>query len=513
MPPRGGALSLAETHPEVASMWRDLEYGPEDIVAGSTKYADWECVAGHLFRKQISQRVYAKSESAGCPECYRKIKHGFRARNGNNVATLYPDLATQWSPNNEFGPETYTSQSMEKVLWICPLDHEYRVRIGIRVSKGSGCPTCSGRGLKLTPEYNLSFLYPELMIEWDPQNYLDPSKMYPFSSSDAMWICKICDHHWVARIEKRANGQGCMQCLVHSANRWSSAGEKEIADIFVQLGFEVRRNIRGLIGRQEIDIIVPKLNLAIEFNGVYWHSEKYIDWEYHYGKYVSCREVGLQLLQIWEDDWNNHPRLIVRMLLDHLDMNEYLGVIINESVPVAVNPASCDTMNITTDEAAGFLNMHHLGVPISAPINIGLVLRSSGELIAMIAANELGETLHVERYATSRSVPDGFKMLCSSLQAISGASMTINDDLSWSNQEELLNSGWMPDTRMAPDYTYRLGAVRHPRYDMDRFRDDPDLMHKPGLSLTQLEDLNGMQRIYDSGHMRYTHSNIQIRGA
>ena len=62
----------------------------------------------------------------------------------NDLATLRPDLAAQWHPtkNGDLKPTDVTSGSGRKVLWICPLGHEWQAVIYSRV-KGNGCPICA----------------------------------------------------------------------------------------------------------------------------------------------------------------------------------------------------------------------------------------------------------------------------------------------------------------------------------------------------------------------------------
>ena len=54
---------------------------------------------------------------------------------------------------------------------------------------------------------------------------------------------------------------------------------------------------------KELDIYISKLNMAIEYNGSYWHSEKYRDKEYHFRKWEKCYQNGIKLLNIWEHYW------------------------------------------------------------------------------------------------------------------------------------------------------------------------------------------------------------------
>ena len=59
---------------------------------------------------------------------------------------------------------------------------------------------------------------------------------------------------------------------------------------------------------------IPSHNVGIELNGIYWHKEKFAGTISHYDKWITAQKVGIQLLQIWEDDWKYKPDLIKRIL-------------------------------------------------------------------------------------------------------------------------------------------------------------------------------------------------------
>jgi hypothetical protein len=72
---------------------------------------------------------------------------------------------------------------------------------------------------------------------------------------------------------------------------------------------EIIRNDRNLISK-ELDIFLPDLNIAFEFNGLYWHCELYKEKQYHYKKTKECLDKNVQLIHIWEDDWMNKRKII-----------------------------------------------------------------------------------------------------------------------------------------------------------------------------------------------------------
>ena len=77
-------------------------------------------------------------------------------------------------------------------------------------------------------------------------------------------------------------------------------------------------NDRNLIFPYELDIVVPKAKVAIEFNGLYWHNINVVDKGYHLNKTIQCENKGYSLMHIWEDEWENNKDYICNMIVDML---------------------------------------------------------------------------------------------------------------------------------------------------------------------------------------------------
>lgn len=83
----------------------------------------------------------------------------------------------------------------------------------------------------------------------------------------------------------------------------TSKYEIEIESLLVANNINFKRNDRTTIHPLELDFYIPEHNLAIEFNGTYWHSSLYKDKNYHYNKSKLCEEKGIRLIHIWEYEW------------------------------------------------------------------------------------------------------------------------------------------------------------------------------------------------------------------
>ena len=86
--------SLAEVHPELVSEWSEKnKIKPTEVSIGSHKKVIWRCEKGHEWEAAVKSRTINKT---GCPYCsHNKVLAGF-----NDLATLQPDIAAEWSDRN-----------------------------------------------------------------------------------------------------------------------------------------------------------------------------------------------------------------------------------------------------------------------------------------------------------------------------------------------------------------------------------------------------------------------------
>lgn len=99
---------------------------------------------------------------------------------------------------------------------------------------------------------------------------------------------------------------------------------KAIDDIY--FGKIVRRS-RKIIAPQELDIYLPDIKLAIEFNGSYWHQyTNDSDKRYHLNKSINCRNKGIRLIHIYQfEDFEQQKQLLVDLIqgTDNYPVNDF----------------------------------------------------------------------------------------------------------------------------------------------------------------------------------------------
>ena len=86
-----------------------------------------------------------------------------------------------------------------------------------------------------------------------------------------------------------------------------SGGEVELYNIILPLEQgEIKVKDRSVLNGKELDIYLPQQQLAIEYNGTYWHSDWRCPKGYHYKKSLSCEKAGVRLIHIYEYEWEDN---------------------------------------------------------------------------------------------------------------------------------------------------------------------------------------------------------------
>lgn len=139
--------------------------------------------------------------------------------------------------------------------------------------------------------------------------------------------------------------------------------EKEVINFLKNLGINLLQNDRTIINPQELDIFLPDQKIAIELNGIYWHSEEHgKDKNYHLLKTKNCEKQGIHLIHIYDTEWAD-PILqqIVKSKLAHL---------LNKSKRIYAR--QCIIKEISNTECTKFLKSSHIQGSCPAKIKLGL---------------------------------------------------------------------------------------------------------------------------------------------
>lgn len=293
----------------------------------------------------------------------------------------------------------------------------------------------------------------------------------------------------------------CPQCS-------TSTGEKSLTNYIENIVGKdrVKCNKRDIIAPRELDIYIPELSIAIEYNGLYWHTEeKDKDKNYHYNKWKMCQDKGIQLITIWEDDWiNKTKRKVIKSIIE-----SELGV----STKAKVSAQDCELREIDVDAARDFCDTYHLQGFTSGTFYLGLFHKD--KLVALSVWRKYGTTLYLDRYCTSihiivtNGLEEMLKLAQTKAQSVYNCTQIVTfSDNCTSTGVEYKDLGLVKDKNVQPDYFHLVKGARANKsnYRKKRFKNDPDLKFKEGLSESELAKLNKIHKIWDCGKVRWIKS-------
>ena len=123
--------------------------------------------------------------------------------------------------------------------------------------------------------------------------------------------------------------------------------ERAISYILNKHDVEHEVHNRTIIKPKELDIWIPSKNIAIEVNGLFWHSGSK-ESNRHMNKFLSCRKEGITLLQFTDYDIRTRFDMVESIILQTLEMS-----------PTIINAEDCSIVEI--DNASDFFNINYYG--------------------------------------------------------------------------------------------------------------------------------------------------------
>lgn len=295
-----GFNDLATNHPKIAEEWDYSKNGlliPEEITSHSHNKVWWRCKFGHEWQAIVKNRI----SGTGCPVCSRSIVTKKRIEKfiylRGDLESCCPELAMEWHPlkNGSLTPNDVTKNSNLKVWWKCFKGHEWQAIICDRTrASGKKCPYCSGKRI-IVGENDLETTHPEIVKEWHPvKNGNLTAKEFSYGSHKRVWWKCSKGHEWQTPIAYRTiDKTGCPIC---AKELQTSFPEQAILYYIRKCFSDVISNDRKILSGKELDIYIPSIKTAIEYDGEAWHKNTKRDND----KTKLCFERGIRLIRIRE---------------------------------------------------------------------------------------------------------------------------------------------------------------------------------------------------------------------
>lgn len=271
-----------------------------------------------------------------------------------------------------------------------------------------------------------------------------------------------------------------------------SKGELECIQKLNENGMNLVSTRKILSGAFELDGYDEDKKIAIEYCGLYWHSEAGgKDRNYHYKKWKECSDLGIKLYTIFEDEWKTNSNKIIKYITFPFNIQH------------KVYARNTEIKDISAEYATYFCNMYHLqGKTKNISKSYGLFLNDN--------------CLMIMGFGTHHRISNKIAMnrLCSinNTQVIGGASKLINhasnifqDDIitwsdnRWSNGNVYNSIGCELDSHLLPSYYWTDFQEKFSK--QSRRKNNTDQPKE--LTETQYNKLLGLSKIWDCGKIRW----------
>jgi len=285
--------------------------------------------------------------------------------------------------------------------------------------------------------------------------------------------------------------------------------ESQLSD-FIFNNYDSIIELNKKFSYQEIDIYLPDLKLAFEFNGVYWHNELRKENKYHLNKTEFCESKGIKLIHIYEDDWIYKQEIVKSRILNLLSKN-----------PNIIYGRKCIIKEINDNKIIReFLNNNHIQGFIGSPIKLGLFYEN--ELVSLMTfgskrkfmkqsnTDNIYEMLRFCNKLNTTVIGSADKLFKYFVKNYNPVEVISYADRSWSQGDLYKKLGFTFVGKTPPNYYYVIGQKRYHRFN---FRKDKLIREgfNPNLSEHDIMLDRKIFRIYDSGSLKFNYYSHQSK--
>jgi hypothetical protein len=431
------------------------------------------------------QTPYTHMRGYGCIKCAYKNRHQLKS-----VSTFIEQAKKIHGDKYDYSKVNYLGNKV-KVCIICKEHGEFWQTPSCHVLHRHGCKKCAilknSSNRKCTTE---EFINKSRLVHGNKYDY---STVNYTGSFDKISI--ICSVHgsFMQRPNDHLNGRGCPYC----SDCGFSVQEKEMANFIKENSdYQVIENTYKVISPYQIDVYIPELKIAFEFNGLYWHNELNKPKDYHFNKTEMCERLGIQLIHIYEDDWINKKNIIKSRILNILGKSNI------------VYARKCKIKQTSYNETKFFLDKNHLKGMANSNINFGLFYENKMVAIMTFAKlKKLGEfeLLRFCNVLNTNVVGGASKLLKHFISQFTPTKLISYADRSWTAENKVSiykKIGFCKVGKTKPNYFYVMNGIKKSKFNFRK-----DVLIKEGFDKNKTEHEimvgRGIYRIYDSGRLKF----------
>lgn len=455
------------------------------------------CKKHGTFEKSVKRLLAGQ----GCPECARELKwKRYRETTNENLREKY----AKKFPHMDFSQSDFSNPfSIQAVCDKHGAVETTKIRLNGEVD---ACPLCAEVKHRKSKDNWLSEFEARHQGKYSYRLVADG-----FRSNGKIPI--VCNNHslpytFLQTPSDHRAGHGCPRCrLKGMGKRQTSSAEQELAEFLRNLGAVVGQQVPLTCKGREylMDIVLPEQNVAIEYNGLFFHSTRFkVSPCFHKTKSEAAAVQGLRLIHIFEDDWK-HRRPAVEHLLRYT-----VGVL-------PVEMARKMTIGEVADSVAKtFYKTYHIQGASAAAQQVHFGLYKQDKLLGVMSftRNSSGRKLlndncwELVRFASAARIQGGAgKLFKAFLRRYAPKEIT---SFSWNHLFDggvYSRLGFTLDKLLPPDYTYvdlkRCRRLHKSGFQRSRLAARFPETFDPKLSERENCEMLGYYRIYDCGKKRW----------
>ena len=446
--------------------WGDENYNNPEKIKESLSKIDWSKVIKkrkETLYEKYGDKNYINSE---------KIKEYF-----NNLTKEEKELILNKSKKTKlekWGDENYNNNE----------------KIKESLSKLDWDKVIKKRKETIYDKYGTDISKNEIFRKSNYQIAKDSNYLEYLNNNISLFNCLSCGNNFEISTDnyysrKRTNTPLCTVC--NPIGDSQSIKEKELFEFISSIYKE--EIIKSYRDGLEIDIYLPELKLGFEFNGLFWHSEKYRNKNYHLDKTNYFLDKGIRIIHIWEDDWDHKRNIIESQIKNWLGFSDK-----------KIFARKCYVKEIKNSKiATKFLEENHIQGKVGSSLKLGLYY--NGELVSLMTFD------HYEGRNKMEAGGWNINRFCNKINhsVVGGASKLFNyfiknyeinrvisySDSDWSLGNLYKTLGFIQSGYNKPDYKYIFEGKR---VHKSRFRKS-----KTGISENKLKIL----KIFDCGKIKW----------
>lgn len=382
----------------------------------------------------------------------------------------------------------------DKVKIICPIHGMFEQRMFYHY-RGQGCIKCGYESMS-SNNMDTKESFVEKMTEkyGDSLDFTDTK--YTSSYEPVTIRCKIHNHSFdcipnAALSKRRINI--CPKCI-HDANNSGTSNVENI--LFEEFKEFFEQSNRTVLSGKELDLYSEKHKLAIEVNGVYWHSDKFMNKNYHLNKTKECDKLGITLLQFWDYEIIKKFDIVKSMISSRLGLNK------------KIYARKCVIKEVSSKESKQFQNDNHIQGYTNAKINYGLYYND--ELVALMTflKSRFDKKYDFEliRYCNklNLTIVGVASKLLKHFQRNYKGSVVSYCNKRYSNGNLYRQLGFSHKSSSVPNYWYSNGLNLLSRYECQKHK-LKDVLKNFDENLSERDNMlnNRCYRVYDCGNDKF----------